>query len=78
MDVRYTVILEPDAGAFNVIVPALPEVATFGKTPEEALAMAREAIQAVLEDRTAHGEEIPPSDVGTARIETVAISLPAA
>lgn len=45
-ELRYAVILEPepDGSAFNVIVPALPEVATFGDTPEHAIAMAREAI----------------------------------
>jgi len=78
MDVRYTVILEPDDGAFNAIVPALPEAATFGRTPEEALAMAREAIEIALEIRRRDGEEIPPSDVEMTRVETVAVTIPAA
>ncbi|MGA9944470.1 MAG: type II toxin-antitoxin system HicB family antitoxin [Candidatus Cybelea sp.] len=42
----YTVILtlEPEVGGYSVTVPALPEVATQGESVEEALAMAREAI----------------------------------
>lgn len=40
----YSVILEPDDGAYTVIVPALPEAHTWGETPEQALAMAREVI----------------------------------
>ena len=31
-ELRYAVILEPDNGAFSVIVPAFPEVHTFGAT----------------------------------------------
>jgi predicted RNase H-like HicB family nuclease len=49
----YTVILtpEPEVGGYSVTVPALPEVATQGETVEEALAMAREAIELSLELR---------------------------
>jgi len=47
----YTIILEPaEEGGFVVHVPALPEVCTEGETEEEALAMAREAIELVLID----------------------------
>ncbi len=61
----YAVILEPEAeGGFSVVVPALPEAHTQGETIDEALANAREVIEAVLADRRAHGEDIPPSDVG--------------
>jgi len=56
----YTVILEPaEEGGFIVHVPALPEVSTCGDTEQEALAMAREAIELVLEHRLAQGEQIP-------------------
>lgn len=77
-DLRYAVILEPDDGAFSVIVPALPEVHTFGKTPEEALQMAREAIELTLEYRRDKGLDIPPSDADETRLERVIVSLPAA
>ena len=56
----YTIVLEPaEEGGFIVHVPALPEVATCGDTEDEALAMAREAIELVLEHRLSRGEEIP-------------------
>src|SRR5471032_1798526 len=48
-DLRYTVVIEPDDGAFSVIVPAFPEISTFGETHESALEMARDAIRLSLE-----------------------------
>lgn len=77
-DLRYAVILEPDDGAFSVIVPALPEIHTFGETRDEALRMAREAIELTLEYRRDKGLEIPPSDADEARLERVIVSSPAA
>jgi predicted RNase H-like HicB family nuclease len=57
----YSVILEPaEEGGYVVTVPALPEVGTQGDTREEALANAREAIQAAVETRISAGEQIPP------------------
>jgi len=51
----FTVILEPQAeGGFTVSVPALPEVVTEGENEAEALAMAKEAIRAVLAYRRAY------------------------
>ena len=56
----YTIVLTPDEeGGFLVHVPALPEVVTGGDTEEEALAMAREAIELVLESRAESGEQVP-------------------
>jgi antitoxin HicB len=56
----FTVVLEPaEEGGFIVTVPALPEVGTQGETYDEAMANAREAIELVIEDRTARGEPIP-------------------
>lgn len=72
----YAVILEPerDAGGFSVSIPALPEIATQGETVEEALANAKDAIELVLADRAARGEEIPDSDTD-ARIERIAVAV---
>lgn len=79
-DLRYAVVLEPepDGSAVNVIVPAFPEIATFGETVEEALEMARDAIQLSLEYRRDEGLEIPASDADVARLERVSVTLPAA
>ena len=72
---RYAVVLEPepDGSAYNVIVPALPEIATFGTTREHALEMAADAIGLSIAYRRDEGLEIPPSDADTARLETVEI-----
>jgi antitoxin HicB len=80
MDVAYRVILEPepDKSAYNVIVPAFPKAHTWGSTPSEALANAREVIELEIEDRRERGETVPPSDVDTLIVETVTITLPAA
>ncbi|MBC5810875.1 MAG: type II toxin-antitoxin system HicB family antitoxin [Candidatus Eremiobacteraeota bacterium] len=79
-ELRYAVLIEPepDGSAYNVIVPALPEIATFGTTPENALEMARDAITLSLEHRLERGLEIPPSDADSARLERVTVNLPAA
>ena len=56
----YTIVLEPmDEGGFLVHVPALPEVVTCGDTEDEALTMAREAIELVVESRRERGEDVP-------------------
>lgn len=56
----YTIILEPaEEGGFIVTVPALPEVGSQGDTREEAMANAREAIELVIEHRTATGVPLP-------------------
>ncbi len=41
------------------MVPSLPGCVTYGDTVEEAISMAREAIELYLESLKAHGEEIP-------------------
>jgi predicted RNase H-like HicB family nuclease len=46
----YKVIFEPLLeGGYNVIVPAISEICTFGKTLPEAKMMAMDAIQCFLE-----------------------------
>jgi len=57
---KYTVILVPEEdGGYSVDVPALPGCYTQGDTREEAIAMAREAIELYLESCKAHDEPIP-------------------
>lgn len=57
---RYTVFFEPlEEGGYNVVVPAIPEICTFGETLEEARAMAQDAIRCHIEGLIELGEEIP-------------------
>ncbi len=57
---NYTVIFEPvKDGGYDVVVPAIPEICTFGETREEARAMAEEAIKCYLESALKEGEPIP-------------------
>ena len=78
MDLHYAVVLEPDDGAFQVIVPAFPEIHTFAETVDEALASARDAIQLSIAVRRDEGAEIPAPDAGNTRLETVAVNPHAA
>ncbi len=72
---KFAVVLEPEEeGGFTVRVPALPEIVTYGKDEEEALAMAEDAIRLVLEDMTARGEPIPPAPVPRIREVTVTLA----
>jgi antitoxin HicB len=71
----YTVLFEPvPEGGYNVIVPALPEICTFGETLDEAREMAVDAIRCVLESMRNDNESIP-SDIEPAH-EKLAITLP--
>jgi len=57
---RYTVFFEPlEEGGYNVVVPAIPEICTFGETLEKARAMAQDAIRCHLEGLIELGQEIP-------------------
>jgi antitoxin HicB len=57
---KYTVILIPEEeGGYSVEVPALPGCYTQGETKEEAISMAKEAIELYLESCRAHDELIP-------------------
>jgi len=56
----YTTLFEPmPEGGFNVLVPAIPEICTYGDTLEEAREMARDAIRCYLESALKTGEPIP-------------------
>ena len=58
---RYTIILYPDPeqGGYTVTVPTLPGCVTEGETFEEAIVMAKEAIQLYIESLVTDGEPIP-------------------
>ena len=71
---RYTVFYEPmPEGGFQVHVPALPEIITYGMTMEEARYMAEDAFRCVLESMRKEGEPIP-DDVQPST-EQLAISI---
>jgi len=56
----YTIIFKPlDEGGFDVIVPAIPEICTFGDTIEEARVMAEDAIKCYIESALELNEPIP-------------------
>ena len=59
----YRILLrkEPEGG-YTVLVPALPGCITFGETIEEAIKMAKEAIELYLESMIENGEEIPTEE----------------
>lgn len=56
----YRILLnqEPEGG-YTVNVPSLPGCITYGENVEEAIAMAKEAIELYIESLDAHGEPIP-------------------
>ena len=58
---RYTVVLEPDeeGRGYTVRVPALPGCITEGRSREEALANAREAVEGCIESLRASGDPLP-------------------
>jgi antitoxin HicB len=59
----YRILLrEEPEGGYTVIVPSLPGCVTYGETVQEAIAMAREAIELYLESLAANGEEIPTEE----------------
>jgi predicted RNase H-like HicB family nuclease len=56
----YTVIYERLLeGGYQVIVPALPGIVTYGRTLEEAREMAEDAIRCHIRALLKDGEEIP-------------------
>ena len=57
---HYKILLRKEEdGTYTVIVPSLPGCLTFGHTVEEALEMAKEAIEGFIECMIARGEEVP-------------------
>ena len=62
----YTVVLAPETDprgrGYNVRVPALPGCFTQGDTVEEALAMAKDAIEVATRGLIEDGEDVPEGD----------------
>jgi antitoxin HicB len=56
----YRVLLnkEPEGG-YTVNVPSLPGCITYGETFEEAMAMAKEAMELYIESLVSHNEPVP-------------------
>ena len=55
---RITLRKEPEGG-YTVLVPSLPGCVTYGKTVEEAIDMARDAITGYIESLIEDGETVP-------------------
>lgn len=72
---RCSIVPGPRAeGGFTAIVPALPEVVTEGDAEDEAVRMADDAIQAVLDYRRDHGLPIPDDAAPTPREVRIAVA----
>ncbi len=63
MRLTYRILLrkEPEEG-YTVIVPSLPGCITYEDTIEEAIEMAKEAIELYIESLKEHGEDIPTEE----------------
>ena len=56
----YRIMLHPEPeGGFTVNVPALPGCITYGEDVDEAISMAKEAIELYIEELKDRGEKIP-------------------
>jgi antitoxin HicB len=65
----YTALFEPmPEGGFSVLVPAIPEICTFGETLEEAREMAEDAIQCYLESENKNRTQAKSQDLNAERI----------
>jgi len=62
---EFDVLIQPEPeGGFSVSVPALPGCHTQGETREEALEMARDAIEGYLDVLKSEGRALPePSQI---------------
>ena len=71
---KYTIILEPNypEEGYTVRVPALPGCVTYGKSREEALSRAQEAIVGFIEGLEKAGEPVP-EEVTPVEMETVTV-----
>ncbi len=60
MQYNYKLLLrkEPEGG-YTVFVPSLPGCITYGDNVDEAITMAKEAIELYIEELKDHGETVP-------------------
>lgn len=60
MSLNYKLLLrkEPEGG-YTVMVPVLPGCITYGDNVDEAISMAKEAIELYIEELKDHGEPVP-------------------
>jgi len=71
---NYSVVFEPvSEGGYNVVVPAIPEICTYGDTLEEARMMAADAIKCFLESTLKAKESIPEDRKPS--IKKIAVSI---
>lgn len=61
-DLAYRVILEADQDGYRAIVPAFPSIFTCGDSVEDALAMAKDAMELEVAYALEHGAQLPDSD----------------
>jgi len=61
--INYRILLrkEPEGG-YTVMVPSLPGCVTYGETIEEAIEVAKEAIELYIESLKGHNEEVPTEE----------------
>jgi predicted RNase H-like HicB family nuclease len=59
---RYTVLLYPGEDCFVATIPAFGDLATQGRTVEEALDMAKDAIDVATRGLIEDGEPVPEED----------------
>jgi antitoxin HicB len=60
MQYTYKIMLhKEDEGGYTVIVPALPGCITYGENVDEAIVMAKDAINLYIEELQSRGENIP-------------------
>ncbi len=64
---KYTIVLEPNypEEGYTVRVPALPGCITYGRTRDEALERAKEAIKGFIEGLEKSGEPVPEETAPT-------------
>lgn len=75
---NYIVYYQPlESGGYNVVVPAIPEICTFGENLEEAKKNAKEAILCVLESSLKQQQPLPTqSKLKDLIREQISIPLP--
>ncbi len=59
----YKILLQKEPeGGFTVTVPALPGCITYGENIDEAIAMAKEAIELYIDELKERGDTIPDNN----------------